>query len=78
MLTKIMERYVLLAFGDYAIVAITIDLWMSKIGFDIFTFVVNFINKEWVLCHITIGFFATPDILGAYFNFKNEAPSHKL
>jgi hypothetical protein len=26
MLTKIIERYVLLAFGDYAIVAITIDL----------------------------------------------------
>jgi hypothetical protein len=26
MLTKIMKRYVLLAFGDYAIVAITIDL----------------------------------------------------
>jgi hypothetical protein len=26
MLTKIMERYVFLAFGEYAIVAITIDL----------------------------------------------------
>jgi hypothetical protein len=34
MLTKIMERYVFLAFGEYAIVAITIDLWIYKIEFD--------------------------------------------
>jgi hypothetical protein len=73
-----MERYVLLAFGDYAIVAITIDLWMSKIGFDIFTLVMNFINKEWVICHIIIGLFNAPDILGACFNWINEAPSRKI
>ncbi len=47
-----------LVLGDCSIVAITFDLfWMCRTWFDIFALIMNFINKIWVLCHITIGLF---------------------
>jgi hypothetical protein len=69
--------------GDYAIATITFDLWKFRIRFDIFSLIVNFINKEWIPCHITIGLFETLDIwrvvlvrqvkaLLAKFNFINK------
>lgn len=55
-----MKRYVLPPFGDYAITTITFDLWMFKTGFDTFALLVNFNNKEWVHCQITIELFEAP------------------
>ncbi len=57
MLTKTMERYVFPPLGHYAIIAITFDLWMFKTRFNMFALILNFINKEWVFCYITIGLF---------------------
>jgi hypothetical protein len=34
-------------------------------GFDTFVVVVNFLNWEWVLCHVIIGLFEAPDTSGA-------------
>jgi hypothetical protein len=33
-------------------------------GFDTFALVVNFLNKEWVPCHVTIGLFEALDTSG--------------
>jgi hypothetical protein len=54
------RSYEFLAFENYATIAITFDLWKLKIGFDMFALVVNFIHKEWVPYHITIGLFDAP------------------
>jgi hypothetical protein len=37
--------------------SVTFDLWMNRAGFDTFTTVVNFIVKEWMPRHVTIGLF---------------------
>lgn len=52
-----MEEYVFLAFIETNTIIATFDLWMFWGGFDIFTLVVNYINKKWKACHITIGIF---------------------
>ncbi len=43
----------------------TFNLWMLRMGFDTFALVVNFLNQEWVPCHVTIGLFEAPDTSGA-------------
>jgi hypothetical protein len=53
MVIKTMEQYVLLAFIETTTIIATFDLWM----FDIFTLVVNYINKKWKTCHIIIEIF---------------------
>jgi hypothetical protein len=45
----------------------TFDLWISRLGYDTFASIVNFINQNWFLCNITIGLFETPDISGVAF-----------
>jgi len=57
MLTKTMKRYVFPLLGRYVITTITFDLWMFKTRFHIFVLILNFINKEWVFCYITVGLF---------------------
>jgi hypothetical protein len=37
------------------------NLWMSKIEIDTFALVINFIDDDWVLCHVIIGMFETPN-----------------
>ncbi len=33
------------------------DIWMSKGGVNTFTLVINYLNKIWMLVHVTIGLF---------------------
>ncbi len=54
MLVKVMERYVLPNLARCVIVTTYFDLWMFKTKFDTFALVTNFINDDWLLCHITI------------------------
>ncbi len=35
---------------------------MSRFGHDTFTLVINFINSQWVPCHVTMGLFEATDI----------------
>jgi hypothetical protein len=46
-----------LTFIDVTIITTTFDLWMSQKGFDTFALVVNYINKKWEPCHVTMGNF---------------------
>jgi hypothetical protein len=55
MASKTMEHHVLFALIKVSTFTCTFDLWMAKGVFDIFALVVNYINKKWVACHITIG-----------------------
>jgi hypothetical protein len=64
--------YEFLALGNYATIAVTFDLWKLKIGFDMFALVVNFIHKEWVPYHITIGLFEAPHTSKATFEQLNK------
>jgi hypothetical protein len=38
---------------------------MLQMGFDTFALVMNFLNREWVLCHVMIGLFKALDTSGA-------------
>jgi len=38
------------------------DLWMSKFGHNTFILVINFINSEWVPCHVTMGLLGTTNM----------------
>jgi hypothetical protein len=57
MVSKTMEHHVLLTFINATTVTATFDLWMSQRGFDTFALVVNYINKKWEPCHVTMGIF---------------------
>jgi len=62
-----MATYVFPAIVQCAIVTTTFDLWMLRSCYDTFALVINFINPNWVPCHIVIGLFETPNIFGAAF-----------
>jgi hypothetical protein len=64
LLAKTMERYVLHAIASCATTSITFDLWMSRVGFDTFTLVVNFINDCWEPRHVIVGLFEAHDTSG--------------
>jgi hypothetical protein len=53
-----------LAFFDAIIIITTFNLWMSQRGFDMFALVVNYINKKWELCHVTMTIFEVHETLG--------------
>jgi hypothetical protein len=57
MVNKTMERHVLLTFINATTIIATFDLWMSQRGFDMSALVVNYINKKWEPCHVTVGIF---------------------
>jgi hypothetical protein len=40
------------------------DLWMSKGAYDVFTLVINFLNIDYQLKHVTIGLFEVTKITG--------------
>jgi hypothetical protein len=40
---------------------------MLRSGYDTFVLVINFINPNWVSCHITIRLFEAPNTFGAAF-----------
>ena len=65
MLAKTMDRYVLPLINSCQTASITSNLWMSRIGWDTFALVVNFIDDYWVPHHVTVGFFEAQDTSGA-------------
>lgn len=64
MVGKTMEKYVLPLLNNCDTVSISFDLWMSRVGYDTFTLVVNFITREWKPSHVTIGLFEANDTRG--------------
>lgn len=58
MLVKVMEMHV-------PPTITTFDLQVSKTALNAFTLVIKFINDNWVLHHVTIGFFEAPNTFGA-------------
>jgi hypothetical protein len=64
MLAKVMKMHGLLAIVQCATTTITFELRTSKIDFDTFALVINFIDDDWVPCHIIIGLFETPNTFG--------------
>ena len=52
-----MDRFVLPALASCATIAVTSDMWMSRTGVDTSCLVVNFMDSDWELRHITVGIF---------------------
>jgi hypothetical protein len=55
MVNKTMESHVFLALTKATTIIAIFDLWMSHGGFDTIVLVVNYINKQWVPCHVIVG-----------------------
>jgi len=60
-MAKVVKMHVLLAIAQCVISIATFDLSMSTIGFDTFMLMINFINDDWVPCHVTIRLFEAPN-----------------
>jgi hypothetical protein len=52
-----MESHVFHALAKATTIIAMFDLWMSHGGFDTIVLVVNYINKQWVPCHVIVGIF---------------------
>ncbi len=66
LLKKTMEIiYVLFAIVQCAIVMIILDLWMLRFGYATFSLVINFVNQNWMHCHIIVGLFETLKVSNA-------------
>ncbi len=61
MFSKMMDRYI----AKCATTIASSNLWMSKFGCDTFRLIINFIDDQWVPCHVIIAFLETIDTLGA-------------
>jgi hypothetical protein len=57
-----MESHVFRALVKATTIIAMFDLWMSHGGFDTIVLVVNYINKQWVPCHVIIGIFEDHEI----------------
>ncbi len=58
-ISRTMEEYVILALESSITTTTSFDLWMSRCGHDTFALLINFINSQWVPCHVTMGLFET-------------------
>jgi hypothetical protein len=56
-----MDKYVLLALDFCVMTTTSFDLWMSRLGHGTFDLVINFINSQWVPCHVIMGLFEAID-----------------
>ncbi len=56
-----MEMHVFPIVVECAMTTVMFNLWMSRIGIDTFALVINFIEDNWVPCHVIIGMFETPN-----------------
>ncbi len=45
--------------------SIIFDLWMSRIAYDTFCLIINFIDDTWQLHNVIIRLFEAPNIIGA-------------
>jgi hypothetical protein len=61
MLVKVMKMHVLPTIAQCGTSIGTFDLYMSKIGFDMFPLVIIFINDDWVPYHVIIRLFEAPN-----------------
>jgi hypothetical protein len=57
LVVKATQQYVMTVLDSCVTTTTSFDLWMSKFGHDTFALVINFINSQWVPCHVTIGLF---------------------
>jgi hypothetical protein len=62
-----METYVFLAISQCATITTMFGLWMSRLNYDTFSLVINFINQSWVPCHIIVGLFEVLNLFGVTF-----------
>jgi hypothetical protein len=62
MVEKTKEKYVITILASYVICTCSFDLWMSCVGFDTFSMVVNIINTSWEHTHVTIRIFEVHNI----------------
>jgi hypothetical protein len=56
-LAKCMDHYVLLVLAQCDTIYITFNLLTNRTRFDTFAFIVNFLDQDWVPCHVTIDLF---------------------
>jgi hypothetical protein len=56
-LAKCIDCYVLLVLARCDTIYITFNLLMSRTKFDTFAFIVNFLDQDWVPCHVIINLF---------------------
>jgi hypothetical protein len=61
LVAKTMGHCIMLALDSCVITTASFDLWMSKFGHDTFALVINFINPQWVPCHVLVGLFEAID-----------------
>jgi len=59
-----MESHVFCALSEATTIIVMFDLWMSHSGFDTFVLVVNYINKQWISCHVIVRIFEVHEIVG--------------
>jgi hypothetical protein len=57
LVVKTTDHYVMLTLDSYVTTTKKFNLWMFRSGHDTFTLVINFINSQWVHCHVTMGLF---------------------
>jgi hypothetical protein len=57
--------HVLLTIVECDMTIMTFTFCISRIGFYTFGLVINFVDDDWVLCHVTIGVFETLNTSGA-------------
>ncbi len=60
-----MKMHMLLTIAQCVITIVTFDPLMFKTSFDMFVLVINFINDDWVPCHVTIRLFEATYTFGA-------------
>jgi hypothetical protein len=56
-----MKEYVILTMESCVTTTTSFDLLMFRSRHDTFALVINFINSQWVPCHVTMGLFETID-----------------
>ncbi len=59
-----MEEYVIPTLESYVIATTSFDLWMSKSRHDTFAILINFINSQWVPCHVIVALFEATNTIG--------------
>jgi hypothetical protein len=58
-----MKVDVLPTIGECVTMTTKFESKMSRLSYDTFALVINFINQDWVPCHIIVGLFETPNEL---------------
>jgi hypothetical protein len=65
LVTKTMEKFVMLALESCITITTSFDLWISRSRHETFALVIIFINSHWVPCHVAMDLFEAIDTSGA-------------